>query len=151
GHDCVVYDVADTPIDELVGELGVTGVRSLEELVAALAPPRAIWMMVPAAFVGATVDALAPMLAAGDTIIDGGNSWYRHDIDRSKALHSTGIDYLDAGTSGGILGLERGYCLMIGGPDGAVARLTPVFETLAPGIGDVGRTPGRLDEPPAPE
>jgi len=143
GHECVVHDVDDAPITALEAELGVVGARSLGDLVAATEPPRAIWIMVPAAFVGSTVDALVPLLDAGDTIIDGGNSWYRHDVDRSASLIDTGIEYLDVGTSGGVFGLERGYCLMIGGPDAAVERLTPVFESLAPGIGGAGRTPGR--------
>ena len=116
GHDCVVHDVDEAPIAELVAELGVTGARSLTDVVAAMETPRSIWIMVPAAFVGATVDALAPLLDAGDTIIDGGNSWYRHDVDRSAALAPVGIDYVDVGTSGGVFGLERGYCLI-----GAVA------------------------------
>ena len=149
GHDCVVHDVDEAAIAELEAELGVTGARSLSDLVAAMTPPRAIWIMVPAAFVGATVDSLAPLLDPGDTIIDGGNSWYRHDVDRSEALAPTGISYLDVGTSGGVFGLERGYCLMIGGPTDAVERLTPIFETLAPGIGTGPRTPGRVaDEAP---
>ena len=144
GHDCVVHDVDDAPITELEAELGVTGARSLGDLVAATETTRSIWIMVPAAFVGSTVDALAPLLHEGDTIIDGGNSWYRHDVDRSTALASVGVDYVDVGTSGGVFGLERGYCLMIGGPDAAVERLTPIFESLAPGIGDTERTPGRV-------
>jgi len=145
GHDCAVHDVDEAAIAGLESELGVTGARSLNDLVAALAPPRAIWIMVPAAFVGATVDALAPLLDPGDTIIDGGNSWYRHDVDRSEALAPAGITYLDVGTSGGVFGLERGYCLMIGGETEAVERLTPIFETLAPGLGTGSRTPGRTD------
>ena len=145
GHDCVVHDVAEAPIAELEAELGVTGARSLDELVTAMDAPRSLWIMVPAAFVGATVDALAPLLEPGDMIIDGGNSWYRHDINRSAALIPVGIDYVDVGVSGGVFGLERGYCLMIGGPDAAVERLTPIFESLAPGIGTGPRTPGRDD------
>ena len=145
GHDCVVHDVDEAPIAELETELGVTGARSLSELVDAMDTPRAIWIMVPAAFVGDTVDALAPLLDAGDTIIDGGNSWYRHDVDRSEALAPAGIEYLDVGTSGGVFGLERGYCLMIGGPTDAVERLAPIFESLAPGLGTTARTPGRAD------
>ena len=133
GHDCVVHDVVEAPIAELEAELGVTGARSLSELVTAMETPRSIWIMVPAAFVGATVDALAPLLDPGDTIIDGGNSWYRHDVDRSAALTPGGIDYLDVGVSGGVFGLERGYCLMIGGPDAAVNRLTPIFVGLVLG------------------
>jgi 6-phosphogluconate dehydrogenase len=145
GHDCVVHDVAEEPITELETELGVVGARSLEELVAATDTPRSIWIMVPAAFVAATVEQLAPLLDPGDTIIDGGNSWYRHDVDRAAELASSGIDYLDVGVSGGVFGLERGYCLMIGGPDGAVERLVPIFEALAPGIAAAPRTPGRGD------
>jgi 6-phosphogluconate dehydrogenase len=149
GHDCVVHDVDEAAIGALEAELGVTGARTLADMVAALDAPRAIWIMVPAAFVGATVDSLAPLLDPGDTIIDGGNSWYRHDVDRAQALAPTGVAYLDIGTSGGVFGLERGYCLMIGGPTSAVERLTPIFETLAPGIGDTERTPGRNgDEAP---
>jgi 6-phosphogluconate dehydrogenase len=151
GHECVVHDVFPQPMNVLVDELGVTAAVTLEELVAALEPPRSLWVMVPAAFVGDTVEQLATLLEPGDTIIDGGNSWYRHDIDRAKALAPAGIDYLDVGTSGGVYGLDRGYCLMIGGPTDAVQRLAPVFQTLSPGVGDVARTIGREDEPPAPE
>jgi 6-phosphogluconate dehydrogenase len=143
GHDCVVHDVDAAAITELVDELGVTGAGTLAELVDALEPPRTIWIMVPAAFVGDTVDALAPLLDADDTIIDGGNSWYRHDVDRAAALAPSGIHYVDVGTSGGVFGLERGYCLMIGGETDTVVRLTPIFESLAPGLGDAERTPGR--------
>ncbi len=146
GHDCVVYDVAPAAVAELAGE-GAVPAGDLAEFVAALAPPRNIWIMVPAAYVGATVDQLVPLLAAGDTIVDGGNSWYRHDVDRSAALAEHGIHYLDVGTSGGIHGLARGYCLMVGGPDEAVARLAPVFATLAPGVAAAERTPGRAGEP----
>ena len=143
GHDCVVHDVDPAAVTALVDELGVIGAGTLAEVVDALEPPRSIWIMVPAAFVGATVDALAPLLDAGDTIIDGGNSWYRHDVDRSAALAPSGIRYVDVGTSGGVFGLERGYCLMIGGEAEAVARLSSVFETLAPGLAGAARTPGR--------
>ena len=152
GHRCVVHDVDDLPIAELEAELDTTGARSLGELVAALEPPRSIWIMVPAAFVGDTVDRLAPLLDPDDTIIDGGNSWYHHDVDRSEELSGAGIHYVDVGTSGGVHGLERGYCLMVGGDDHAVERLAPVFSTLAPGVEAAERTPGRpLDGPPAPE
>jgi 6-phosphogluconate dehydrogenase len=144
-HECVVHDVDETAIEVLETELGVTGAPTLNELVEHLEPPRAVWIMVPAAFVGSTVDALAPLLDAGDVIVDGGNSWYRHDVDRANALLPSGLHYLDVGTSGGVYGLERGYCLMIGGPDDAVARLAPIFESLAPGLGDIARTPGRSD------
>jgi len=152
GHGCVVHDVDEKPIAELESELGVTGTRSLDEFVAALEPPRSIWIMVPAAFVAATVDRLVPMLEAGDTIVDGGNSWYHDDIDRSDELSGTGIHYVDVGVSGGVHGLERGYCLMIGGDDEAVERLTPIFSTLAPGVETAERTAGRSpDSPPDPE
>ncbi len=149
GHDCVVHDLDEALVAALEDELGVTGARSLSEVVAALEPPRSIWIMVPADFVGATVDALVPLLDADDTIIDGGNSWYRHDVDRSAALEPSRIHYVDVGTSGGVFGLERGYCLMIGGDDVAVGRLTPIFESLAPGLAAAERTPGRAgDESP---
>jgi len=152
GHHCVVHDVDDAPVTALEAEVGATGARSLAELVAALEAPRSIWIMVPAAFVGDTVDRLAPLLDPGDTIIDGGNSWYHHDVDRSEALHTDGINYLDVGTSGGVFGLERGYSLMIGGPDDAVGRLEPIFDTLAPGVAAAERTPGRAEDgDPAPE
>ena len=147
GHECVVHDVSPEPIDQLAGE-GATPAHTLEQLVAVLAPPRNIWVMIPAAYVGGTVERLAPLLSPGDTIIDGGNSWYRHDVDRSAALLAEhGIHYLDVGTSGGVHGLERGYCLMIGGADEAVARLTPIFTSLAPGVAAAERTPGRSGEP----
>jgi 6-phosphogluconate dehydrogenase len=147
GHECVVYDVSAAAVDELAAE-GATPAHTLEEVVAALSPPRNVWVMIPAAYVGATVDDLAPLLAAGDTIIDGGNSWYRHDVDRSAPLgEQYGIHYLDVGTSGGVHGLERGYCLMIGGDDEAVQRLTPIFASLAPGLDAAARTPGRSGDP----
>ena len=147
GHQCVVYDVSAEPVDELAGE-GATPAHTLDELVEALAPPRNIWVMIPAAYVGATVDELAPLLDPDDTIVDGGNSWYRHDVDRSAPLlDEFGIHYLDCGTSGGVHGLERGYCLMIGGDTDAVERLVPVFTSLAPGVGAAERTPGREGDP----
>ncbi len=149
GHHCVVHDITEEPIAELELE-GAAGARSLEELVAGLAAPRSIWIMVPAAFVGDTLDRLVPLLDEDDTVIDGGNSWYHLDIDRSKELAPRGIHYLDVGTSGGVHGLTRGYCLMIGGDDVAVERLEPIFDTLAPGLADVARTPGR-EGPVAPE
>jgi 6-phosphogluconate dehydrogenase len=151
GHECVVYDVVEEPIAALEDD-GATGARSLEQIVAALEPPRHIWVMVPAAFVGSTVDRLAPLLAPGDAIIDGGNSWYRDDVDRAERMRAGhGIDYLDVGTSGGIHGLERGYCLMVGGDRDAVARMTPIFDTLAPGLDAAERTPGREGAPDAAE
>ena len=147
GHECVVHDVSPEPIEQLAAE-GATPAHSLEDLVASLVPPRNIWVMIPAAYVGGTVERLAPLLSPGDTIIDGGNSWYRHDVDRSEALLAEhGIDYLDVGTSGGVHGLERGYCLMIGGPNDAVERMAPIFRSLAPGIEAAERTPGRDGDP----
>jgi 6-phosphogluconate dehydrogenase len=143
GHDCVGYDVSPDGVARLAAD-GMTGASSLEELVAGLTSPRHIWMMVPAAFVGDTVDKLAPLLTRGDTIVDGGNSWYRDDVDRAAPLaRDHGIDYVDVGTSGGIHGLERGYCLMVGGPAAAVDRLTPIFDDLAPGVDAALRTPTR--------
>jgi len=146
GHDCVVYDVNEDPIAELEGE-GATGARTLQEMVDALATPRKIWIMVPAAYVGDTLADLIPLLDDDDTVIDGGNSWYHLDVDRSKQCAADSIHYVDVGTSGGVHGLERGYCLMIGGDDTAVGRLEPIFDSLAPGLGDVPRTPGREGEP----
>ena len=150
GHDCVVYDVARPPIDELADE-GARPAYDLAAFVAELTAPRNIWIMVPAAYVGATVDQLTPLLDPGDTLIDGGNSWYRHDVDRAEALAERGVFYLDVGTSGGVHGLERGYCLMIGGADEPVERLAPVFASLAPGVEAADRTPGREGLPTPPE
>jgi 6-phosphogluconate dehydrogenase len=150
GHECVVYDVNEAAIVAMEAE-GVRGVRSLGDLVAALDAPRHVWIMVPAAFVGATVDALAPLMSPGDTIIDGGNSWYHLDIDRSGPLAARGIHYLDVGTSGGIHGLDRGYCLMIGGDAAAVDELSPIFDALAPGIAAAERTAGRDGSPSSAE
>ena len=145
GHQCVVHDVVAPPIDALVAD-GAVGASTPEEMVAALAAPRSIWIMVPAAFVDATIAKFAPLLEPGDTIIDGGNSYYHDDIRRSVELAEQGIHYLDVGTSGGVFGLERGYCLMIGGDTEAVDRLRPIFETLAPGVATAERTPGRGGE-----
>jgi 6-phosphogluconate dehydrogenase len=142
GHKCVVYDVTPAPVDALAKE-GATGAKSLEDFVAKLDGPRAIWLMVPAAYVDSTIEKLVPLLAKGDILIDGGNSYYRDDVDRAKNLQPKGIHYMDVGTSGGVYGLERGYCLMIGGDNDAVARMDPIFKTLAPGRGNVDRTPGR--------
>jgi 6-phosphogluconate dehydrogenase len=150
GHDCVVYDVDADAIAELAGE-GATAAGSLGELVTKLEPPRAAWIMVPAGYVQETVDELAGLMDSGDAIIDGGNSYYRDDIDRAASLEPKGIDYLDVGTSGGVFGLDRGYCLMIGGPDGAVGRLEPIFATIAPGVDAADRTPGRSGAPTAAE
>src|SRR5512136_1470746 len=142
GHECVVYDRYADAVKQLAGE-GAIGAFSLEEFVGKLHTPKAIWLMVPAAAVDASLKELKPLLQAGDIVIDGGNSYYIDDIRRSEELNTLGINYLDVGTSGGVWGLERGYCMMIGGPDPAVKHLTPIFETLAPGPGDVPRTPGR--------
>jgi len=146
GHECVVYDVSADAIEQLAGE-GATPAASLAELVEKLAPPRAAWIMVPAGYVRETLDGLAGLMDSGDAIIDGGNSYYRDDIERAAALGPKGIDYLDVGTSGGVFGLDRGFCLMIGGPDEAVARLDPIFATIAPGVEAAARTPGRSGEP----
>ena len=142
GHDCVVFDVNADAIEELAGE-GAVPAASLAELVEKLEPPRAAWIMVPAGYVQDTLDELAGLMASGDAIIDGGNSYYRDDIDRAAALAPKGIDYLDVGTSGGVFGLDRGFCLMIGGPDEAVNRLDPIFKTIAPGVDCGERSPGR--------
>jgi 6-phosphogluconate dehydrogenase len=142
GHTCVVYDAQPEPVAALVRE-GATGAGSLEDLAAKLTPPRAVWLMVPAAAVDGELAALTPCLAAGDTVIDGGNSHYHDDIRRAQGLGARGVHYLDVGTSGGVWGLERGYCLMIGGEEAAVRRLDPIFRALAPGMGAAPRTPGR--------
>ncbi len=142
GHECVVYDVDEASIARLESE-GARGARSLEELAGLLTPPRAAWIMVPAAFAGGTVSDLAAHFERGDIIIDGGNSYYRDDIDRAAELEPLGVHYVDIGTSGGVFGLERGYCLMIGGEDRVVAHLDPIFRTLAPGVDMAPRTPGR--------
>jgi 6-phosphogluconate dehydrogenase len=141
-HECVVFDRSPAAVSALVGE-GATGAESLVALGRKLAKPRAIWLMVPAAFVDETIAALAPSLEPGDVLIDGGNSYYVDDIRRAKELAGKQIQYVDVGTSGGVWGLERGYCMMIGGPDQAVRRLDPIFQTLAPGLGEIPRTPGR--------
>ena len=146
GHDCVVHDVHPAAIVTLEDE-GARGAASPAALVDAMASPRHIWIMVPAAVVGGVVDELAPLLEAGDVIIDGGNSYYRDDIDRSLELAASGIHFLDVGTSGGVHGLDRGFCLMVGGDDAAVAALAPIFGSLAPGIDAAERTRGRTGEP----
>ncbi|MGZ5356972.1 MAG: phosphogluconate dehydrogenase (NAD(+)-dependent, decarboxylating), partial [Solirubrobacterales bacterium] len=133
-------------IAELASE-GATAADSLQDLVAKLEAPRAAWIMVPAGYVQGTLDELAGLMSEGDAIIDGGNSYYRDDIDRAKALAPKGIDYIDVGTSGGVFGLERGFCLMIGGPDDAVNRLDSIFATIAPGVDSAERTPGRSGDP----
>ena len=142
GHDCVVYDRSADAVAGLVKEKA-TGAASLAEFVKKLKTPRAVWLMVPAAVVDETLAELVPLLAKGDIVIDGGNSYYIDDIRRSQALAEKGIHYLDVGTSGGVWGLERGYCMMIGGDSAAVKSLDPLFAQLAPGIGTIPRTPGR--------
>ncbi len=143
GHDCVVFDQAPAAVEALAKE-HATGASSIEDLVAKLAKPRAVWLMVPAAVVDDTIAELLPVLEAGDMLIDGGNSYYVDDIRRARELmEKDGVHYLDVGTSGGVWGAERGYCMMIGGDADAVQRLDPIFATLAPGIGDIPRTPGR--------
>src|SRR5215217_8949930 len=147
GQDCVVYDVNPDPIKALAGE-GATGAASLQELAESLDAPRAVWVMVPAGEITeTTVHEVADVLSEGDAIIDGGNSYYRDDIRRSQELADRGIDYIDCGTSGGVFGLDRGYCLMIGGPEEAVRRLDPIFATIAPGVDAAERTPGRSGDP----
>jgi 6-phosphogluconate dehydrogenase len=146
GHQCVVFDTSPGAVAELVKD-NATGSSSLVDFVKKLAKPRAIWLMVPAAVVDKSIGDLLPLLEAGDILIDGGNSYYIDDIRRSNELARKGIHYVDVGTSGGVWGLERGYCMMIGGPDEAVQRLGPVFKTLAPGVGEIPRTPGREHVP----
>jgi 6-phosphogluconate dehydrogenase len=142
GHECVVYDVFPAAVASLAAEKA-TGATSLADFVAKLAKPRAVWLMVPAAVVDKTIADLLPSLEKGDILIDGGNSYYVDDIRRAKELKPGGIHYVDVGTSGGVWGLERGYCMMIGGEPEVVTRLDPIFATLAPGRGDIPRTPGR--------
>jgi 6-phosphogluconate dehydrogenase len=146
GHECVVFDVSRDSMKGLADE-GAVGSESMEDFVGKLTTPRSVWLMVPAAVVDGTLDELIPLLDAGDAVIDGGNSYYRDDIRRSARLGEHGIDYVDTGTSGGVWGIDRGYCLMIGGPDGAVERLDPIFATLAPGVESAPRTPGRGGDP----
>jgi 6-phosphogluconate dehydrogenase len=142
GHACVAYDVSAEAVAALAAE-GATGADSLADLVAKLERPRHVWIMVPAALVQQTVDALKPLLDEDDAIIDGGNSYYRDDIRHARELGERGIHFVDCGTSGGVWGLERGYCLMIGGEDAPVRRLDPIWRTLAPGEGTAEPTPGR--------
>jgi 6-phosphogluconate dehydrogenase len=142
GHDCVVFDMSPKAVEELVKEKA-TGASSLADFVKKLSKPRAVWLMVPAAVVDQTIADLLPHLDAGDILIDGGNSYYVDDIRRAKELAPKGFHYVDVGTSGGVWGLERGYCMMIGGEDAVVKRLDPIFARLAPGIGEIDRTPGR--------
>jgi 6-phosphogluconate dehydrogenase len=151
GHRCVVYDVNPDAVSGLAGE-GADGAASLQELASKLTAPRGVWVMVPSGEITEkTVEDVAAALEPGDAIVDGGNSYYRDDIRRAEMLRRKGIDFVDCGTSGGVFGLERGYCLMIGGPEEAVRRLDPIFATLAPGVGSAERTPGRSGDPSAAE
>jgi 6-phosphogluconate dehydrogenase len=149
GHELVVFDLNPESVQAAQAE-GATGAATIEELAAKLQPPRAVWLMLPVAIVDRVLADLLPHLERGDAVVDGGNSWYHDDLRRSGELAEQGVDYLDVGVSGGVWGLARGYCLMIGGPDAAVARLEPIFRSLAPGIESATRTPGR-DGDPAPE
>jgi 6-phosphogluconate dehydrogenase len=143
GHSCVVWDVSPDSIKKLAGE-GATGTESLADFITKLDKPRAVWIMVPAGeATEKTVNDLSAAMEAGDSIIDGGNSYFKDDVRRARMLSEKGINYVDVGTSGGVWGLDRGYCMMIGGPEETVRRLDPVFKTLAPGPGDIVRTPGR--------
>jgi len=147
GHQCVVYDRNPAPVQQLASE-GAVGTPSLDEFVSALTKPRAAWVMVPAGEItGQTIDALAARMEPGDIIIDGGNSYYRDDIERGARLAERGIRLIDCGTSGGVWGLDRGYCLMIGGDPDAVTYLSPIFQSIAPGVDAAPRTPGRTGEP----
>src|SRR5215471_6981290 len=142
GHECVVFDMSPKAVGELAKEKAV-GAASLADLVAKLRPPRAVWLMVPAAVVDRTIADFVPLLEPGDIVIDGGNSYYGDDIRRASKLRSHSIRYVDVGTSGGVWGLERGYCMMIGGDEVAVKHLEPIFAALAPGKGSTPPTPGR--------
>ena len=142
GHECVVFNRSPQPVQALIRE-GALGATDLKDLVKKLVSPRAIWLMVPAAAVDETISQLVPDLETGDTLIDGGNSYYVDDIRRAKELAAKTIHYVDVGTSGGVWGLERGYCMMIGGESEVVKRLDPIFSQLAPGVGNIPRTPGR--------
>ncbi|OJV97291.1 MAG: 6-phosphogluconate dehydrogenase (decarboxylating) [Microbacterium sp. 67-17] len=145
GHECVVYDVNADAVTALAGE-GATGASSFADMASKLEAPRAIWLMIPAGLTGDVVDQVAEVLEPGDIIIDGGNSNYRDDVRRAAKLKPKGIHYVDAGTSGGVFGLERGYCLMVGGPNEAFDRIEPILKTIAPGKGDIERTPGRTGD-----
>jgi 6-phosphogluconate dehydrogenase len=149
GHELVVFDLNPDAVQAAEAE-GATAAASLADLAARLRPPRAVWLMLPVAIVDRVLAELTASLEQGDVVVDGGNSWYHDDLRRSRELAKRGIEYLDVGVSGGVWGLQRGYCLMIGGPAEAVARLEPIFAALAPGVGDATRTPGRSGDP-APE
>jgi 6-phosphogluconate dehydrogenase len=146
GHECVVYDAHAAAMQDLAAK-GAKPSQSLEDFAKKLTKPRAVWMMVPAAVVDSVLDSLEKVLEAGDIVIDGGNSYYHDDLHRAARLKPKGIHYVDCGTSGGVWGLERGYCLMIGGEDDVVQHLDPIFRTLAPGVGAAARTPKRTGEP----
>ncbi|SJN21693.1 6-phosphogluconate dehydrogenase, decarboxylating [Microbacterium esteraromaticum] len=145
GHECVAYDVNQETVKALAEE-GATGASDLKDFAAKLQKPRVVWLMVPAGITGKVADEVAEVLESGDIIIDGGNSNYRDDVRRAAALRERGIDYVDAGTSGGVFGLERGYCLMVGGSDAAVQHIEPLLRTIAPGPGEIERTPGRAGD-----
>ena len=145
GHECVVYDVNPDSVTELEGE-GATGASSMEDFVGKLSSPKVVWVMIPAGITGKIVEQVAALLTEGDIIIDGGNSNYHDDVRRAKTLKEKGIHYVDIGTSGGVFGLERGYCLMVGGDDYAVDIVDPLLKTIAPGAGDLERTPGRTGD-----
>jgi 6-phosphogluconate dehydrogenase len=146
GHECVVYDVSPQAVEAMEGE-GAVAARSLADLASHLPPPRAVWLMVPAAVVDETIGKLVPALEKGDTVIDGGNSFYRDDLRRARELAEHGVRYVDAGVSGGVWGRDNGYCLMVGGPDEAVKPLQPVLRSLAPGVEAAPRTADRRGEP----
>jgi 6-phosphogluconate dehydrogenase len=146
GHECVAYDVTPAAVKTLEGE-GATGATTLADFVAQLSKPRAVWIMVPAGVVDSTLEDLVPLLDEGDIVIDGGNSYYRDDIERAGRLRQQKIHYVDVGTSGGVFGLERGFCLMIGGEDDVVRHLDPIFATIAPGVDTAARTPGKTGPP----
>jgi 6-phosphogluconate dehydrogenase len=151
GHTTVVYDQAEKAVADIVGA-GATGGSSLEDMMSKLDKPRAVWVMLPAGEITeTTIETLSGLLEAGDTIIDGGNTFYKDDMRRAKALEAKGLHYVDVGTSGGVWGLERGFCMMIGGPKEQVDRLDPIFDALAPGVGTIARTTGRDGEPTRPE
>jgi 6-phosphogluconate dehydrogenase len=148
GHTCVVYDVNSSATDALSAESdAISAAASLDDFIKQLDAPRAAWVMVPAAYAGETVAQIADLMSEGDIVIDGGNTYYRDDIDRAAALKTHGVHYVDVGTSGGVFGLERGFCLMIGGEDEIVGHLDPIFRTIAPGTGTADRTPGRTGDP----
>jgi 6-phosphogluconate dehydrogenase len=146
GHEAVVFDV-NTPAVTGLAEAGATGATSIQDMADKLNAPRVVWLMIPAGLTGAVVEEVAAALEPGDIIIDGGNSNYRDDVRRAATLRESGIHYVDVGTSGGVFGLQRGYCLMVGGPDEAFVTIEPILKTIAPGVGDIPRTPGREGEP----